>query len=110
MYIKTFKANIIVFIGYIIKYLTSHRPIIFSIRVSSMILTISLGEIKESKIVQSTNKMLYILVKISENYFKKKKEFRFWSKFQKLTKLLLKNLKQKGTRIGVLFILVISFT
>jgi hypothetical protein len=44
--IETFKINIIVFISYVIMCLTSHWPIVFSIRVSSVILKISLCEIK----------------------------------------------------------------
>jgi hypothetical protein len=38
----TFKTDVIVFIGNIIMCLTSHCPIIFSIRNISLILTISL--------------------------------------------------------------------
>ena len=48
MYVKTFKTGDIVFKGnVIIMCLTSHWPLIFKITVSSLILTISPGEIKE---------------------------------------------------------------
>jgi len=43
MYVETFKTDVIVFIGSIIMYLTSHWAIIFGIRIRSFILTISLG-------------------------------------------------------------------
>ena len=46
MKVKTFKADVIVFIGNLMICLTSHWSIIFSIMVSSMIPKISLGEIK----------------------------------------------------------------
>ena len=44
--VKILKAEVIVYIGNAIICLTSRWPIIFSIRVSLLILTISLGEIK----------------------------------------------------------------
>ena len=46
MYVKTFKTDVIFFIGKVVLCLTSHWPIIFSIKVNSLILKISLGEIK----------------------------------------------------------------
>ena len=46
MYVKTFKTVAIVFIGNVKMHLMSRWLIIFSIRVSSFILTISLIEIK----------------------------------------------------------------
>jgi len=48
MYVGTFKIDIIIFIGNIIISLTSHILIIFkkSIKISSFILTLSLGEVK----------------------------------------------------------------
>ena len=46
MYIKTFKTKVTVFISNIIMCLTSHWQIIFKIRISSLIQTISPGEIK----------------------------------------------------------------
>ena len=46
VYVETFITNVIVFVGNIIMCLMSHWQIIFSITVSWLILTISLGEIK----------------------------------------------------------------
>jgi len=46
MYVETFKTDVIVFIDDALGYLTSHLPIIVSIGVNSLILTISLCEIK----------------------------------------------------------------
>jgi hypothetical protein len=59
MYVKIFKTNVIVFIGYFIMRLTSHWLIIFSIWVSSQLLAISLNEItgKMSKLL--INDFLY---------------------------------------------------
>ena len=46
MCVKIFIIDVIIFIGSIIMCLTSHCPIIFSIRISWLILKISLSEIK----------------------------------------------------------------
>jgi hypothetical protein len=46
MYVEMFKTDVIVFTGNVILYLTSHWQIIVNIRVSSLILTISLRDIK----------------------------------------------------------------
>jgi hypothetical protein len=51
MYVVTFKTNVILFIGNVIIFLTSHWQIIFGIRVSS---PISLSEIKGTNV----NKLL----------------------------------------------------
>ena len=50
MYIKTFKTNIIVFVGNVVMFLLSHWPIMFTVMVGSLILT----ESKEN--VQITDK------------------------------------------------------
>ena len=55
MYVEILKTNVIVFIGYIIMCLISLWPIIFSIRVGLLILTISLGEIKERQSIDTGN-------------------------------------------------------
>ena len=60
IYVETFNTNYIVFIDNAIMCLTSHWPIISSIRVSSLILTISLCEIKE--------KMSKLLIKYTLMY------------------------------------------
>jgi hypothetical protein len=61
MFVKTFKTDVIVFIGNVIIYLMSHWRIIFTIRVNSLILTISLGKNKDfKKNVQITDKLIIL--------------------------------------------------
>lgn len=45
-YVETFKADVIIFINNVTMCLTSHKSLIFSIRVSKLILIISPSEIK----------------------------------------------------------------
>jgi len=54
MYVETFKIEIIVFIDNIIMCLTSHLQIIFHIRVTLLILTISLDKNQRKKFIQIT--------------------------------------------------------
>jgi hypothetical protein len=55
MYVKTFKMEVIVFIGIKRHNVTSHWPIISSIRVTKLILTKSLNEIKRKTDVHFTD-------------------------------------------------------
>jgi len=75
MYVETFKTDVIVFIDNVIMCLMTHWPIISSIRVSLLILTISLGEIKRKK-WQITNKIFYI--QINNHWF-----YIFWRDLDK---------------------------
>ena len=62
MCVKTFKTDVIVFIGNVIMCLTSHWLIVFSIRVHLSILTRSYGETNYKEDIQITDKQNYYLV------------------------------------------------
>jgi len=71
MYVETFKTDVIVYICNVIMRLMSHRAIIFSIRVSSLMLTISLGKIKGKK------SKLLINIHVMYQYTSNKTPYRF---------------------------------
>ena len=55
MYVETFKTDVIVFIDNVLGYLTSNWPKIFSMRINSLILTISWDQRKK---VKATDKLI----------------------------------------------------